>query len=305
MEISTTKICDGLGVGEGSISGNAIANAAGTSVMGRVEAVIASPEILVAVSRDDDGRLIDDDGCGDGRIAKVVMRGHEILHRSLHRAKVFGGGCTMTVADLIGSDDTDDTLLATFNDAINILAERMINFGAHTADQVPTPDKCGCGAIDGAAEAITWAVSHRDAITQQFEMLGVLTDGLGEVLDNFEKFASKTAGQTFHGADVMELIVSRGKIVKQLSGVHVEACIILNYVKEQTLDQGRIHSVSDGNVDIFGVDVWRMQELAKDLHPEDERAEFRAFQSMLVYTLAVAAILTKGDLPVYAVMSTS
>ena len=83
---------------------------------------------------------------------------------------------------------------------------------------------------------------------------------------------------------------------------HVEACIVLNYVKGKTLDQGLIHTLSDGKVDVFGVDVWRMQDLAKSLHTEDEHAELRAFQSMLVYTLSVAAVLTKGDLSVYAIM---
>lgn len=145
------------------------------------------------------------------------------------------------------------------------------------------------------------AVTYRDAIAQQFEALGVPTDGLSAILDNYANFADRIASQEFHGVDVMDLIINRGKIVKQLGGLHVEARVILNYVKNKTLDQGLIHSLSDGKVDIFGVDVWRMQQLAKDLHPDDVQAEHRAFKSMLVYTLAVAIVLTKGDLPVYAI----
>jgi hypothetical protein len=299
MDFSVSKISDGLGIGEGSISGATIAEDAGVDTMARVDEAINSPAILVSVSKGSDGQMIDDDGCGDGRITKVVMRGHELLRRSLNRAKVFGGGSAMAAADLIGSGEAGDTLLATFDDAINVLAEKMINFGAHTADHVPSPDKSGCGAIDGAPTVVAWAVAHNDAITQQFGALGVSTDGLNEVFANYAKFAGKISGEDYHGADVMQLIVNRGKIVKQLGGLHVEACIVLNYVKGKTLDQGLIHSLSDGNVDIFGVDVWRMQDLAKDLHPDDKQAETRAFQSMLVYTLAVAAVLTKGDLPVY------
>jgi hypothetical protein len=301
MDLNITKVSDGLGIGGGSISGLAVANEAGAEVMSHVDEAIATPAILVDVSTDDDGHRIDDDGCGDGRPTKVVMRGRELLHRSLNRAKVFGGGSTMAVADLIGSGEASDTVLATFNNAINIMAEKMINFGAHTADHVAIATKCGCGAIDEAASVIAWVAGHRDVITQQFQALGVHTEGLDEILDNYARFAEKIAGQEFKGSAVMELIVDRGKIVKQLGGLHVEARIILNYVRDKTLNQSLIYSLSDGKVEVFGVDVWRMQELAKDLHPTDEHADFRAFQSMLTYTLAVAAVLTMGDLPVYAI----
>jgi len=299
--LTIIKVCDGLGIGEGSISNAAIAGDAGNEVMARVDEAINSPDILVDVSRDDDGQLVDDDGCGDGRITKVVMRGHELLHRSLNRAKVFGGGSAMAAADLIGSGKAGDTLLATFRDAIDELAEKMINFGAHTADHVSSPDKCGCGAIDEAAVVVARVAQHRGAIQQQFEALGVPVDGLDEIFDNYARFAERIAAQPFKGVEVMELIVNRGKIVKQLGGSHAEARIVLNYVPGTTLNQGSIHALSGGKVDIFGVDVWRMQELAADLHPGDDAAGRRAFQSMLAYTLAVAEVLTKGDLPVYVI----
>ncbi|HEY4160606.1 MAG TPA: hypothetical protein VGM08_00935 [Candidatus Saccharimonadales bacterium] len=301
--LTVIKISDGLGIGEGGISGTTITEGAGVHVVSQVDKTINSPDILVDVSRDDDGRLVDDDGCGDGRMVKVVMRGHELLRRSLNRAKVFGGGSTMAAADLVGSGKAGDTLLVTFRSAIDELAEKMINFGAHTADHVSGPDKCGCGAIDEAAVVVARVAECRDAIRQQFEVLGVSVDGLDEVFDNYARFAKHIAAQPFKGTEVMELIIDRGKIVKQLGGSHVEARIVLNYVQGKTLNQGLIHSLSDGTVDIFGVDVWRMQELAADLHPGDEPAERRAFQSMLAYTLAVAEVLTKGDLPVYAIKS--
>jgi len=301
QQLSIIKVSDGLGLGEGSISGAAIAAGAGPALMAQVDETIASPGVLVDVSRDGDGKLVDDDGCGDGRIVRVAMRGHELLHRSLNRAKVFGGGSAMAAADLIGSAQAGDTLLATFRDAIDELAGKMVNFGAHTADHVHGADKCGCGAIDEAPATVMCVARYRDAIAQQFKALGVSTDGLDEVFDNYQRFADRSAGQSFKGADVMELIIDRGKIVKQLGGAHVEARIVLNYVPNKTLNQGLIHALSDGKVDVFGVDVWRMQELAADLHPGDNPAARRAFQSMLAYTLAVAAVLTKGDLPVYVV----
>ena len=301
MDLDIIKICDGLGIGEGSISGAVVTQDAGTDMMARVDEAISSPAILVDVSRDDDGQLVDDDGCGDGRPTKVVMRGHEVLRRSLNRAKVFGGGSTMAMADLVGSGEADETLLGTFRKSIDVLAEHMVNFGAHTAEHVSSEDKCGCGAIDEAATIISRVVQYRTAIAEQFNALGAQADDLDEVLDNYTRFAVQIDGQTFRGTDVIELIINRGKIVKQLGGNHVEARVVLNYVKGKTVNQGLIHELSDGKVDVFGVDVWRMQEIARDLHPGDERAMQRALQSMLAYTLAVAEVLTKGDLPVYVI----
>ena len=301
MEFMVTRISDGLGIGEGSISGVSIANNVGEDVMQRADAAISSSSILVDVGTDDNGAPVDDDGCGDGRITKVVMKGREPRRRSLNRAKVFGGGSAMAVADLIGSGEAADTLVDTFGKAINILSEHMIDFGAHTAEHVSSEDKSGCGAIDEAPTILNRVIQNQAVITEQLRALGIAAEGLDVIFENFKTCNDRFANQAYRGLDVMNLIVDRGKIVKQLGGAHVEARIILNYVPGKTIDQGLIHSVSDGKVDVFGVDVWRIQDLAKGLHSNDEQAELHALQSMLVYTLAVAIVLTKGDLPVYTI----
>jgi hypothetical protein len=232
---------------------------------------------------------------------RLVKRAGNVLRRSLHRAKVFGGGSTMATADLIGSGEaTGKTLQEAFGAGIDAMADKMLNFGAHTADHAAN-GKCGCGAIDEAPASVSFVAKRRAAIIGQFETLGVSTDGLDTVLDNFAAYATKTEGQEFRGEAVMGKIVDAGKVVKQLGGPHREARIVLNFVPGMTVNQQLIRDVSNGTVDVFGVDVWRMQELAAKLHPNDAAAETRAFQSMLAYTLAVAAVLTKGDLPVYAV----
>jgi hypothetical protein len=301
MRLEITKITDGLGVGEGTISGAEIAAAAGPEAMARVDETIQSPSVLVAVDTDKNGRQIDDDGCGDGRFTKLVKRGTELLRRSLNRAKVFGGGSTMATADLIGSGAaTGKTLQEAFGASIETMADKMINFGAHTADHAPD-GKCGCGAIDEAPKAVSFVPKYRQQIIGQFEALGVSTDGLDDVLDNFTAYETEIKDQSFEGRAVMGRIVETGKIVKQLGGPHIEARIVLNFVPGMTVNQQLIREVSGGKVDVFGVDVWRMQQIAEKLYPQDETAQNRAFQSMLAYTLAVAAVLTKGDLPVYAV----
>jgi len=46
MDFDITKICDGLDIGEGSISGAVVAKDAGTEMMVRVDEAINSPAIL-------------------------------------------------------------------------------------------------------------------------------------------------------------------------------------------------------------------------------------------------------------------
>src|SRR4051794_11956635 len=102
QDYTARKIADGLGYGEGSISAAALKEQVGDEVFAAAEHVINSPDILIAVDHDDNGELVDDDGCGDGRKWKRVFRGAVEKARSLNRAKVFGGGAAMAAATLIG-----------------------------------------------------------------------------------------------------------------------------------------------------------------------------------------------------------
>ena len=93
-------------------------------------------------------------------------------------------------------------------------------------------------------------------------------------------------------------IIDSGKIVKELTGKHLEMYIVLNDVEGYTVNQELVREVSGDQVQVFAVDVWRLKELAAELYEQPEEQAL-ALKSMLVYTLAVAATLTKGDLPVY------
>jgi hypothetical protein len=72
---------------------------------------------------------------------------------------------------------------------------------------------------------------------------------------------------------------------------------VLNTVRACTVNQKLIREITDDKAQIFAVDVWRMQDIAGKLY-DDRAAHQRAFLSELIYTLATAAVLTKGDLPV-------
>lgn len=304
-EYVSEKVVDGLGFGEGTISRVAIEADAGAEVVRKVDELIASPKILVDIDKDDNGAPLDDDGCGDGRMAGLIKRGREVLNGFVnsHRAKVFGGGSTMATADMVGSGEASGPLAGVFTRAIGALTRKKIGFGAHEDSHAHGP-KCGCGAIDKAPESIAAVSAYSSEIRGVFDVLGLERDhldGSDGIFNNFGEYAASSAGQDYCGSDVMDQIASNGKIIKRLDGEHMETRIILNLVPGKTVNQRLVHEVSDGKIDVFAVDVWRMQDLAVRLHPDDEKAQQRAFQSMVAYTLGVAAVLTKGDLPVYVV----
>jgi hypothetical protein len=58
-----------------------------------------------------------------------------------------------------------------------------------------------------------------------------------------------------------------------------------------------VRDVTGGKTQLFDVDIWRLKEIAYALHGGSDYDQ--AFISELVYTLGVAATLTRGDLPVY------
>jgi hypothetical protein len=302
-KVEVQKISDGLGFGHGSISREAIENEAGDEVAAAVDEAINAPEILTKVDIDERGEMLDDDGCGDGRGVKTVFDKFKTFARSLHRPKVFGGGATMAAASLIGTGKAvGQKLQNTFTSGIALLKKRRLGYGAHTADHVKDPDNdSGCGAIDNAPAIVDAAVTYKDQIRGVIDLLGVDTADLGEVEANFAATAETNRGQAFSGKKVMGQVVDDGKIVKELAGLHIETRIVLNMVEGYTVNQQFVRGYIGGKADVFAVDVWRMQQLAENMYPDEPAMQQKAFLSELVYTLATAAVLTKGDLPVYVI----
>lgn len=303
-EISVNKIADKFGFGEGGISHKERKLIVGDEMLAKVESTIMSDNILVPVSTDKQGNLIDDDGCGDGRAVKTVYEGRTVKAKSLNRSKVFGGGVAMTAAMKIGIEGANNRDLQTlFHDSIEDLKDKQIGFGAHTDDRNSGSDSpnSGCGAIDLAPHAIHNAVKFRENITETIAALGVDTSRLGSVFKNFSAYSDKVADQPYSGKKVVDEVSDNGKIVKELQHNHHEMYVVLNTISGKTVNQELIRSVSEGEVQVFGVDVWRMQELAVRKCPGDKTKQDEAFLSELVYTLGVSATLTKGDLPVYVI----
>jgi hypothetical protein len=298
-----TQIIQGFEYGHGKISGE---EASGVlKIMD--DTLRYSPDILVPIDRDDEGNILDDDGCGDGRGVGTVFSRDRHYKRSLNRAKAFGGSVVMATATRIGLGlTTGESLNDDFNQSIDVLIDHDIDFGAHTDEHAHGPN-CGCGAIDKAPEILLAVAKYEIPIRGTISFLGIDMDGIDDIYRNFRSYASNSiARQTeYSGKKVMDRIIDEAKVVKQLSGEHKEKSILLNMVRGFTANQELVRSNTDEQAQIFAVDVWRLQDLVSDLYRGDKKQQHKALLSELVYTLATAAVLTKGDLPVYIAQESS
>ncbi len=293
----------GLGYGEGPIG-----------VKSRLESGDLSPDTIDMVGDlVHDPRLLvvaeaNDDGCGDGRGVASVVRGSEVLNRSLHRRKVFGGGVVKGGIALIGAGDIDSTSVRTFTDIFatgaDILRGKGVEFGAHTSTHA-NHEKTDCGAIDKAPLIICNSVKFESNIR---ENLSALLDPGDEdlviaqdiVFDNLNEVASISA-DTEHSPHIvtMDLVKAKEKVLKELEGDHREIRIVINIDNEDlTVDQGFIRKETDDEAQVFAVDVPRMKYIARKIYENDIDKQKQAVVAMLVYTLSTAATLTEGDLPV-------
>ncbi|CAN5666335.1 hypothetical protein BH23PAT2_BH23PAT2_00660 [soil metagenome] len=312
---------EGLGFGEGSISYRQRAAAeVPTSELNNIVRRLQSNDILVPIDIDEEtNNQLDDDGCGDGRgvtdsegnVVEVVLgHGKRVFKRSLHRAKVFGGGATMATASEIGlghmkdeNVDSATSLQGAFKRGIASMKNKAIGFGAHS-DEHAGHGNCGCGAIDKAPQIVANTVTYRDEIRATILSLdeSINPADLDIVLDNYKDYAEFVAGQDYKGEEVLDDIKTEDKVVKKLVRGHNEMYIVLNGVKGRTVNQYVVRDASEESVQVFAVDVWRAQDIANRLYvDEDESVRTKAFLSELVYTLATAGTLTDGSLPVYSV----
>lgn len=287
---TVNRIIKGFEFGHGAISGKSV----DSKILRRVDELIHNNgDILVPVE-------IDDDGCGDGREVLTVFSYDQKFKRSLSRAKVFGGAATMAMACSVGLGQTSHASLGElFEKAIKRLDELGMDFGAHT-DEHMHGFSCGCGAIDNAPQILLATLKYELPIRGAITLLMDDVRCLNEVFNNFRAFVPQLALTTeYSGRRVMDTILNNKhtRVVKQLGGDHKECRIVLNTVRGFTINQQLIRAQTKGAAQIFAVDVWRMEDIAKKLYLS--KLDFqKAILSELVYTLATAAVLTKGDLPV-------
>jgi hypothetical protein len=77
--------------------------------------------------------------------------------------------------------------------------------------------------------------------------------------------------------------------------------IIMNNFKGHTVDQSLVRQATGDSLQVFAFDVWRVEEIAQKMYPDDAEKQHLSVLSQLVYSMGVAAVLTNGDLPVYSI----
>lgn len=298
---------EGLGYGNGSISVRKRRETGDLppGVEAIVEHEVRNPDRLVQVE-------FNDDGCGDGRytarlyLLEMLKSGmHQTeLNRNGLRAKIFGGGLIVGwIADraLNGPIVENDTVTGDRQDVADKLVAAKITFGGHTSDHAKE-GRTGCGAIDQAPAIVATAVEYADQIRENVEFLrpDIFTkERYAQVMDVFK---SMSESPTYFGGNSIEetrqILAKSRAVIKELRGDHAEIRFVRNEVPGTTIHQAKIVEITDDIGEIFVDDAWRRDMYAEALGGDDDEQVAIAAMATEVWTLAVAAALTDGSLPV-------
>jgi hypothetical protein len=119
---------------------------------------------------------------------------------------------------------------------------------------------------------------------------------IDDSFDNFREY--RRDFKPAKGSSIFQAIKNRLKVVKGLVLDHKETRIVLNMKYGYTIDQKLVRERTGERAQVFAIDGWRMLDVIKRNKSIPEDKKDQAFISELIYSLAVAATLTKGDLPV-------
>ncbi|NCU37871.1 hypothetical protein EOL96_02320 [Candidatus Saccharibacteria bacterium] len=327
MQKVTVFTPDGLGFGDGAIQVHSQLQTGELTKKGLAaahELITTNGNVFTTIDS-----KITDDGCGDGRPAIdtwiTTSDGSELHYKkSYARAKVFGGGLVVASSmwrAIAGTPSAQDTVLHDRSFIAQQLAAHDVRFGGHS-DTHAKGEACGCGAIDRYKDMSYAITTYRDEITVALRALyGASFDGARLAIAKvFNAYVAINNQPNYYsdvaGSRTMQLMRDSKVILKQLEGGHQEDVIILNDIVGTTFDQPKFDELlkSKGineTIQAFVVDIWRARMYATVVamiaqehgFGSDEHSLTQiAYADFLIRTLAVAATLTAGDLPVYARM---
>lgn len=207
-----------------------------------------------------------------------------------------------------------------------------VGFGGH-ADTHQHGWNTGCGAVDNI-NLILERLQRPEPQEQirlltklimgpAYEDLHIMSEIIGRMLfldalkpSYMPKEGGVPSGEFLYKKTVIDVLrreaASNAEIVPQLSGEHSEVAIVLNSVKGTTIDTDRFCSDNDGQLQVFGWDLWEMYEEAARLYPYSMYMPFNHQQdaivkrvkhltSRILLGIATAMVLTDGSLRVITI----
>lgn len=246
-----------------------------------------------------------DSACMDGRSTeKIYKKENDQLvefDKSKLRPKVVGGGQITVMAGQIAVGNVETSISAQLELAAQFLEYNNLPHGVHTGKTENVSDS-GCGAIDRLPAIITTISMYPDFIKS---ILKVMMDDkynelkVEEVLNNYKKALGTIDPETYKGASVFKKIENSGSVVKALGGKHNEVMIVINCIKNTTLDQAALNGLTNNQAQAFSIDEWKFREFALKIAAGNSDEELKAYIGMFVYAIATSAVLTNGDQNVY------
>ena len=229
--------------------------------------------------------------------------------------QVPGGVPGATITLRLSRKEPPDNITFTqdFNNIYQVFIDNDLDPGAHTDDQEHTRDQVGCGAIDGVVQILE-ALANEELRERHLELvkmiIGTVERETGvefnqkiydEIINNAK--ATKVNKQSI---DEKKNAISKLKngikgTVKTLKGKHKEIFILINCIKDTTLDSKQF-SIANYGLQAFNYDFWRSLEIADILDESSEKLydfdKQRFIMARVMYAVATFMALTDGSLEV-------
>lgn len=234
------------------------------------------------------------DHCYDGRSA---------AHGNTIGAKAAGGTNTVVASlALRGKNRPGEKAPGHAERTARELLARGKTVGGHIATEIHGDHSiyCGCGAADKEDDTFVYIAAYRDELQAFLRDLGIeVSDELSEEIGLQAQALVDEGYAAQQGRNVINAISAVGGegSIEELAGGHKEVVAALNLRAGTTLDKDKLHELLGGDVQIFGADVWAMQQNANELESDPAEAH-KLFVAMLYYNLGVAAVLCNASLRV-------
>lgn len=185
-----------------------------------------------------------------------------------------------------------------------------MGFGGHV-DTHGNATRTGCTAVDSLIAVSDKSISPAAKPMLSFLASQAIGDSysqkvFGETLENIAEVKSAQdiyfpSGYKHEAVDIQRSEAEGSDNVPALYGDHREFAVVLNYRNNTTVDTDRFAADHGDDIQVFGWDVWEMQEESKRLHPDSPEKQAKHLMARTVLGLATAMVLTDGSLKLITV----